>query len=48
VGNFHIAGGHVIFVVGNGFHLLRSDYISLTLYTPGVTGVTIYISIAKN
>jgi hypothetical protein len=29
VGSFHIAGGHVIFVIGNGFHLLRSDYISL-------------------
>jgi len=29
VGNFRIAGGHVIFVVGNGFQLLRSDYISL-------------------
>jgi hypothetical protein len=29
VGNFRIAGGHVIFVVGNGFQSLRSDYISL-------------------
>jgi hypothetical protein len=29
VGNFRIAGGHVIFVIENGFQLLRIDYISL-------------------
>jgi hypothetical protein len=28
VGNFRIAGGHVIFLVENGLQLLRSNYIS--------------------
>ena len=29
MGNFYIAGGHVTFVLRNGFLLIRSGYISL-------------------